>query len=240
MALNHRDTEITEKSELSMSENAFFKWDDLQAEVVGGYPIAAGWWSRKYEYPWAMEYALEGHAPLRVADMGCGWTPRPFKDALARICEHVYAVDGNEKVLTQPSRERMEFVVADLTERIVQIPEGSLDRVFCISVLEDVGDKVPLALWEFGKCLKPGGLCVLTFDVQYDMLKPLGQYPGVKFELFQAVAEGAGLLLRDEIDADKKDAVYNEDFNLCVFHCVLEKFNHRDGSRLYLRDTEIL
>lgn len=209
-------------------ENGFFKWDDWTVDTIQGFPINQGWWSRKYEYPWALQYAGAG---LVVADMGCGWTPRPFKDALAKTCDTVYAVDGNEKVLLQPGYLNMEFVVADLTQRIVAIEEGSLDRVFCISVLEDVGDKVPLALKEFGKCLKVGGLCVLTFDVQYDMLKPLGMYPGVKFEFFEALAEAAGLVLRaaspgpygDDIDLDKTNAVYHEEFNLCVFHCVLVK-----------------
>jgi hypothetical protein len=90
-------------------------------------------------------------------------------------------------------------------------------------VLEDVADKVPLALQEFNRLLKPGGLCVLTFDVQYDMDKPLGQYPGVKIGKFWGAALDAGMWTREEMDIEKGGAVYNEDFNLCCYHCVLEK-----------------
>lgn len=215
-----------ERIERIMEENGYFKLSDEKAGAVGGFPINEGWWSRKYEYPWAMRYAIEGahgDAPLRVADMGCGWTPRPFKDALAKTCGHVYAVDGNEKILGLPRSEGVEWVVADITRRIEAIAEGSLDRVFCISVLEDVGEKVPLALEEFGRCLKPGGLCVLTFDVQYDYEKPLGQYPGVKIEKFWYAALKAGLWMREDPDLERVNLVVHEEFNLCVFHCVLEK-----------------
>ncbi len=38
-------------------ENAFFKIDDIQAREIEGYPVNPGWWSRSYEYPWALQYA---------------------------------------------------------------------------------------------------------------------------------------------------------------------------------------
>lgn len=201
-------------------ENGFFKVSDFQAKEIEGYPINPNWWSRSYEYPWALRYAEAG---LVVADMGCGWTPRPFKDALSRICGKVYAVDGDPRAAELLQRERMTFVTADFTSRVEAVPDGILDRIFCISVLEDVADKVPLALQEFARGLKPGGLCVLTFDVQYDLHKPLGQYPGVVLEKFWSAAERSGFVFRDEVNLDKTDVVFNEGFNLCVFHCVLVK-----------------
>ena len=203
-----------------MIKNGYFKLDDPKASEIMGYPISPGWWSRKYEYPWALEYAEESQA---VADMGCGWTPRPFKDALVALGCQVYAVDGDKRLLTQEKRPGMEFVVADITESIEEIPSGSLDRVFCISVLEDIGDKVPMALQEFSRCLKPGGACVLTFDVQYDMDKPLGQYPGVRIDKFRELLKDVGLEWMERPDFEKNGAVYNQEFNLCVFHCSLIK-----------------
>jgi ubiquinone/menaquinone biosynthesis C-methylase UbiE len=203
-----------------MSENGFFKITDPKTDQVGGFPINANWWSRSFEYPWAFQFAGKDQT---VADMGCGWTPRPFKDALAATCEKVYAVDGNKNILDFKAQPRLTYVVADFTEPVEAIPDESLDRLFCISVLEDIGGKVAKALYQFGRLIKQGGLCVLTFDVQYDMDKPLGQYPGVKLESFQQAVDLSGLKLREQIETDKSDAVYNPDFNLACYHCVLVK-----------------
>ena len=203
-----------------MIENGFFKKSDRQETMIMGLPINPGWWSRRFEYPWALEYAEPDQV---VADMGCGYTPRPFKDALAQVCKKVYAVDGDERVLSQQSDNGLVFVVADFTQPIQDIPDGSLDRVFCVSVLEDVGDKVSLALTEFERLLKPGGLCVLTFDVHYNEKKPLGQYPGVELYNFAESVFESGLGWDDKIDFDKRNVVNNKEFNLCVFHCILRK-----------------
>jgi ubiquinone/menaquinone biosynthesis C-methylase UbiE len=203
-----------------MTENGFFKFDDEHVTDIMGHPIHPSWWSRHYEYPWALQYAEAG---LVVADMGAGWTPRPFKDALADLGCQVYAVDGDERLLALEKRPGIEFVVADMTKPIAAIPEGSLDRVFSISVLEDVGDKVPMALKEFYRCLRRGGLCVLTFDIQYNDDKPLGPYPGANYSGFSDAVFQAGFEWRDKIDLGKKKAVNHQEFNLCVFHCVLRK-----------------
>jgi len=203
-----------------MTENGFFKFDDEHVTDLMGHPLHTSWWSRHYEYPWAFEYA---EADLVVADMGAGWTPRPFKDALADLGCQVYAVDNDSKVLELPARDGLVFVYADMTKPIKEIAEGSLDRVFCISVLEDVGHKVPMALKEFYRCLKHGGLCVLTFDVQYNKEKPLGPYPGVNFYDFSDAVFQTGFEWQDKIDFDKKGVVNHQEFNLCVFHCVLRK-----------------
>ena len=203
-----------------MNTSGYFKQSDPHIEELAGYQLPPDWWSRGYEYPWALTYAEAG---LVVADMGCGWMYRPFKDALDVLGCKVYAVDGDKCLLTQEKRTGIEYVVADFTKPIPEIPSGSLDRIFCISVLEDVGDKISLALQEFARCLKPGGLCVLTFDVQYDMDKPLGQYPGFNFIDFWSEWLLSEFALRTTINEEKNGALFNEDFNLCVFHCVLMK-----------------
>lgn len=155
--------------------------------------------------------------------MGCGWTPRPFKDALAARCAKVWAVDGNARILEYEKKDNLQYVVADFTERVTAIADESLDRLFCISVLEDVGTKVPKALYQFSRLLRSGGLCVLTFDVQYDMDKPLGQYPGVKLDKFPDDIDLSGMQLREPLNKDKTGAVYNADFNLACYHCILLK-----------------
>jgi SAM-dependent methyltransferase len=199
--------------------SGFFKQNDAWVSEFQGYPLGWDWWSRCYEYPWAFQYAKSG---MDVADMGCGYERRPFKDGLAQVCKHVYAVDIGSELLFQEPHDNMQFVVADFTERIEAIPDGSLDAVFCISVLEDLGDRIPFALQEFSRCLKPSGLCLLTCDVQYDLDKPLGPFPAVALDI-DAAAREARLLPRDWFDSDKQDAVYHVTFNLCVAHYELVK-----------------
>jgi len=201
-------------------ENAFFKRDDLWTNIVQGYEIPPEWWSRLYEYPWALEYAAPD---MVVADMGCGWEQRPFKDMLSKVCHKVYAVDQHWEAGKLTPHDNMEFVIADFTRHIDAIPDDSLDAVFCISVLEELGDTIPMALHEFYRCLKPGGLCVLTCDVQYDMDKPLGPFGAVKLGNMISSALSLGFEVQNGMDYDKYYAVNHEGFNLCVYHCVLVK-----------------
>jgi SAM-dependent methyltransferase len=212
--------------QLTMKENAFFKISDPQQVTILGYEVPPEWWSRIYEYPWAISYVDLDRAMKHniVADMGCGYEQRPLKDILSEICVQVYAVDNNAALLNLQARDNLQFIVADFTQRIDAIPDGSLDRVYCISVLEELtADRMPAALAEFGRCLKPGGLCILTVDVQYDMDKPTPICGGVDLDALRSAIQGSGLALRAEWDTDKTNAVVGEGFNLCCFHCVVVK-----------------
>lgn len=205
-----------------MSDNGFFKWNDKRAEIIAGMKIPDVWWSRKYEYAWALQYTAAGQV---VADMGTGWMYRPFKDALADVCGFVYAVDLDVRLMEQNPRENMQFIVASFAQPIKYIPAGSLDRIFCISVLEDVGEFIFDAVDEFKRLLHPHGRIVMTFDVQYDMSKPLGQYPGVDLEKLFKALEQSSLVVDGEFIPDKQDAVYHEQFNLCCMHLAVKHAN---------------
>lgn len=202
--------------------NGFFKLTDPKVGEIGGHQLLPSWWSRFYEYPWAMQFAEPGQI---VADMGCGYTFRPLKNALAQVVERVYAIDGNPQVLDLDAPENCWLVVANFTDRIPLIEEESIDRVFCISVLEDLqkGDMIEPALTEFSRVLAPDGLMVLTFDVPYDDAKPCEHYPGLDLGRFEASLPGLGLEYVGEVDHDKGGAVVHEAYNLCVWHCVLRK-----------------
>jgi ubiquinone/menaquinone biosynthesis C-methylase UbiE len=203
-----------------MTENAFFRETDEQVNELAGWPIPVEWWSRPYEYAWALNYASDG---MLVADMGCGWMQRPFKNGLAAKGAQVLAVDANAKLLEQAPHENIKFIVADFTKGVDSIPDASLDRVFCVSVLEDVGDMTDAALREFARVLKPDGLIVMTFDVHYDLNRQLGQYPGVNLKRLADALEANNLSFREEPDWSKEQAVYHYNFNLTPFHCVLVK-----------------
>jgi ubiquinone/menaquinone biosynthesis C-methylase UbiE len=200
--------------------NAFFKLDDPHVSEIMGGEIHPTWWSRHYEYPWAFQFAEPGQI---VADMGCGWHQRPFKDALAQVCKKVYAVDSHPDVVLLPGHPNMQFVVASITEPIEAIEAGSLDRVFCISVIEDLREIVGKALAEFTRCVKPDGLVIITCDSQYDYDKPLGKYPGVPIDVLEQAVDEAGLEFVGDVDWNKDNALYHEGFNLAVVHMVLRR-----------------
>lgn len=197
--------------------NGFFKLGDEYAVEVGGYPIEHGWWSRHYEYPWAFQFAKG-----IVADMGAGWMGRPFKDALCTKCNKVYAVDLDSRIHELDKQPNLQYITADFTKKIDEIPAHSLDRVFCISVLEDLGGNLEKALAEFQRALKLDGLIVLTMDIHYDITKPIGKYPGGSINELLTACARLGLQFSGDVDMSKEDAVFHSEYNLCVFHCVLE------------------
>ncbi len=202
-----------------MNANGYFKQSDPRIEELAGYDLPSDWWSRGYEYAWAMQYAEAG---LVVADMGCGWMYRPFKDALAEACQFVYAVDVDKRLRHQDRADNMALVTADITKDIPGIQDGQLDRVFCISVLEDLGDKAALALKEFSRVIKPDGKIVLTFDVPY-LDAPTPVYPGLSMDKFTQARRDTGLIFDGKVNYRKDNAVNHQEWNLCVFHCLLKR-----------------
>ena len=172
-----------------------------------------------YEYPWAIRFALAGET---VADMGCGYEARPFKDALAKRCAKVYAVDIMPEVRKLKVADNVQIVVADISQRIEAIADNSLDRVFCISVLEHMGGAIPGALAEFYRCLKPGGSALVTCDVRYDDAVDTTLSGGVDIEylLKHIAASPFGPI---EADTGKSNVMYSDLFNLCVFRGELIK-----------------
>lgn len=199
--------------------NAFFKFTDFSSGHVGNHRIDPHWWSRRYEYPWALQFAKPRQF---VADMGCGWWERPLKHALADVCGKVLAIDARPEVMKLTNYWPLAHMQGDFSQKLAFMPDNYLDVVFCISVLEDL-DWVQLvgALSEFRRVRKLGGLVVVTFDVPHNsnLLTPF--YPGLELNEFRAAAKEAGLEFVGDVDDSKKDIVYHSEFNLCVFHGVL-------------------
>lgn len=200
--------------------NAYFRVSDPRITSMNGFEIPEGWWSRHYEYRFAMEFAEAGHV---VADMGCGWHYRPLHDWLAGVCDFVYGVDHHVEVLDLPPMQKGAFVVADFAKPIEGIPAGSLDRIFCISVLEELIN-YQHALAEFKRLLKPNGLIVLTLDTPWDVTRPAHEkYKGVCLDELETAMKEVGLSYTGSICRVKpEDALFQFGFNLCVWHCTLK------------------
>jgi ubiquinone/menaquinone biosynthesis C-methylase UbiE len=201
-----------------VSNNAFFQTSDPRVSVVGGMDLLPSWWSRPWEYAWASQFTGED---LVVADMGAGWSGRPFKELLAERCKEVYAVDLDERLLELPNlHNNLKFVIANFEQ---PVPVPPVDRIFCISVLEDLTD-YEKALAEFKRLLKPDGLIVITCDSKHDPDKPLPKYPGVSFrKLIDAVID-VGLKFDGERVELKvpENAVHHDEWNLACWHGVLK------------------
>jgi ubiquinone/menaquinone biosynthesis C-methylase UbiE len=137
-----------------------------------------GLWSRRWEYPFVAQRVIDfgkqqpPGAPVRVLDAGSGVTFFPYF-----VCEHlptaeVICVDSNpsyppmfDAINQQTSHRRVSFANAML-QKLPQ-PDGGLDAVACISVLEHT-DNYGEIVREFARCLRSGGLLVLTFDLSLD------------------------------------------------------------------------
>jgi len=206
----------------AMYINGFFKLNDFHTNSVAGIAIHPSWWSRQYEYPWAFKFVKENQI---VADLGCGYTYRPFKNMLAIKCEKVYAVDSRQEALSLVIPEKnIELVLWDFTKPPPKKIPKHVDRIFCLSVLEE-GVDIEKALVQFKKLIKPDGLIILTFDVIADPSKPVGKYQGVNMERFFRAVEKAELQIVGGLDFSLENRLVHPDWNLSPFHCVLA---HRD------------
>lgn len=138
--------------------------EELDA-LVAGEPGAYLHPSKRWEYPWALERA--DLAPgSRVLDAGSGASILPVY--LARRGHRVAAADvAVGKRLGTASGAAVDYVAGDL----VALPfrDEAFDVVFCISVVEHLpGGRIPRALLELRRVLRPGGRMLLTTDFYRD------------------------------------------------------------------------
>lgn len=201
-----------------MTNNGYFKKDDPTVSVVGGMELLPSWWSRPYEYAWAKQFIVPGET---VADMGCGWSGRPFKEELADGGCEVYAIDGDVRVLDLPKHDNVHLVHRAFLDPMNDLP--NFDKIFCLSVLEDLTDSLEDVLKKFKSKLNPNGLLVVTFDTPYDSKKPTPVYPGLDLNTWFFTARKAGFL--SDVIVKNGDLVCHSDWNLAVCHFVLSNEN---------------
>ena len=192
------------------------------------FPLPAHWWSRPYEYAWAMQFAKPDHV---VLDAACGIS-HPLKFHLAGQCRETHACDLDPRIV---SRQGMRDEIArDYGIDAPTIPEAcftkpvyrhasltnlpyadkTFDTIFCISVLEHLSppdfDK---SLREFARTVADNGTIVLTFD-----------YPRIQLDAFERTVKESGLEFVGSYDRTlPAEALYSEEFRLHCFRAVLKK-----------------
>lgn len=203
--------------------NDFFHMDDYHNREFLSWKLPEGWWSRHYEYDWAYSFLKDGDVS---ADLGTGFTFRPFRHALAIASKTVYAVDVHVPEDVDKFAPNMHYVSGSFLG-VLPIDSDSVNRVFCLSVLEDVVGPLGIekALTEMKRIVAPGGQIILTFDVPHDNDKPQHElYKGVDLSKFIAAVNKAGLKTDQPFYKSPMNLrLYNSEFNLCVYHCVLGK-----------------
>ena len=156
------------------------------------------YWSRQWEYPWAIESAelvkpdgsgIDDIEDMKVLDVGCGHAP--FLIYLGQMGCQAYGSDPGGG----PVEEGIDGLwgifnpcfgwpwIKELRQEGMQKlswDDDYFDRVFCISVIEH------LPVWaaeagvrEMKRVLKPGGLLVISVDngVQHELIISTAQMP---------------------------------------------------------------
>jgi SAM-dependent methyltransferase len=131
-------------------------------------------WSRIWEYPYSYQniatyLSEQSLLTSKIADIGSGVTFFPF--CIAKLGPSVICSDVDGVVARDMHRavQVVEHAPGNVCFRMtdgVRLPfkEDELDVVYCISVLEHVDDPKVLAE-EISRIVKPGGLFVLTIDL---------------------------------------------------------------------------
>lgn len=164
--------------------------------------------TRRFEYPWA--YHATALEPGMVAvDIGGGLAG--FQFVLAKAGLKVFNVDPGSRAamgwpVTPRMLERLNRAFSTQVElrscflQEANFDAGTVDRVFSISTLEHVPEpELPGLMGEVVRILRPGGLCVLTIDLFFD-LEPFSDRThnpsGRNINVRELVVE-SGLQMRD-------------------------------------------
>jgi len=191
--------------------NGYFTIQDERCDKIHDFTIPEAWWSRFYEYAWAQKQIIPGEV---VVDAGSG-PNYPLQYVLAQTCR-VYSIDINPDILNSKAHENITHIVAGIED--MPLPDGSVDTVYCISVLEHLKkEDAQKALNEFYRILKPGGRTVLTLDIA-----PKSGYSCIKKapDLFEMAA---GFTFKDYEPKSPPDAIYDRTCGLLCYHAILHK-----------------
>jgi len=137
------------------------------------------YWSRRWEYPWAIESAglvksngtpIDNIKEMKVLDVGCGHAP--FLVYLGQMGCQAYGSDpgagGPDGLWGVFDPNFGKPHITELRQEGMQDlswPDNHFDRIFCLSVIEHLpSDQVRAGVERMRRVLKPGGLLVISVD----------------------------------------------------------------------------
>jgi SAM-dependent methyltransferase len=122
-------------------------------------------WSRRFEYPFTAS-AIGNGAGHRLLDAGAGFTFFTFYMSEIHGWDVVACDADNLTALYEGvASKNVEFRRGFLEN--IPLPDGSVDAVMCVSVLEHMDDPRTVVS-EFARVLRPNGRLVVTMDVCRD------------------------------------------------------------------------
>lgn len=137
------------------------------------HPSGVQYAPRLWEYPYAILNA-DLKPGLRCADVGCGMTPFTVYLKDVAKCD---VVGFDSDLYEEGYRFKAFGVNAAFVEKTglnivrssaekIEAEDNSFDRVFCLSVIEHLKGPVAIkGMQEMARILKPGGLAIITLDV---------------------------------------------------------------------------
>lgn len=201
--------------------NRFFKTDDERVNVIDGFKIPRVWWSRPYEYCFALEFAKDTDT---VLDVGCG-LEHPFKHALGKRCKKVVAID-TDKLIEGVKDDNVEFVCADILD---YKPKVKFDKIFIISTLEQTQDYMIEKFKNIESMLAEGGKVVITSD-----------YPSLDPNKLIKFAKEANLVPTSKFNEEiPSNALYHTAYKLNCYGIVLEREQKAKPKKVEEKKTKV-
>ena len=192
--------------------NRFFKNDDLQVNKLGKYTIDPEWWSRGYEYKFALDLLEKND---RVLDLGCG-IEHPFKYHASTKVKKYVAVDVHKKILSLKD-DKIEYIKSDILNLDIQ---EKFDKIVLISVLKENKQWLDEKIEVIKSKLAEDGLVIITDD--YPLIDPKDL-----IEKFKKVK----LIPVSKIDyMIKKDTLTSKKHKLSTFNIVLKMEGDKLGN----------
>lgn len=185
--------------------NRFFKKSDTKISFVGDFKLPRVWWSRPYEYAFALTHLNKEDT---ILDVGCG-IEHPFKTFAGTFCKKVVAIDTNE-IIKDIKDENVVFACADILDFKT---DTKFDKIFIISTLEQTQEFMIEKFENMKKLLNDDGKIIITSD-----------YPSLDPQKIIEYAEKAGFVVDGEVDyKTNEECIYNATYKLYCYAMILKK-----------------
>lgn len=189
--------------------NKYFTYEDKKIEKLNDFEIPKEWWSRFYEYAFALDFLKEGET---ILDVGCG-IEHPFKFYAMNKVKKVVAIDKDSRINSLKREYRdsnLEFVNADILNYKSEV---KFDKIFCISVLEHTQSFLIEKMKNIKNLLSDKGRIIITCDS-----------PILRAEKLIDIAKSINLKLVGKNEYESvENAIKSERYNLNCYSMILRK-----------------